>query len=116
MVEMLQLDDDQKLRAFMAFISDESNIPLIAKKHVDDLSVLIEADIVKHLDKNIEDSKEWIKYGKEDYKEDLKLVNAKASELRAQEARLGDQRLAQYYHIEYAKDKDFITEHAGKKK
>jgi hypothetical protein len=38
----------------MAFTADPTNVPEVVKKKIDDLSVLIEADIVKHLQEHID--------------------------------------------------------------
>lgn len=114
--EIIKLDDNQKLRAFVAFISDKTNIPKVLKTKIDFLNKLIEADIATHLQENIEQTKEWIKYGKDQYKKDAELVNSKTSDLREQEHTLLNQQYAQYYYVDYQKDKDLIAEHRGKKK
>jgi hypothetical protein len=99
----------------MAFIADPTNIPDTVKSKINKLSILIDADISKHIDENIEQTKEWIKYGKETYKKDSELINSTAASLKEQEHHLLNQKAAQYYHTEYGKDKEFISANSRKR-
>jgi hypothetical protein len=99
----------------VVLISEKSSIPKSIKPKINFLNKLIEADIVKHLQENIDQTKEWIKYGQTQYKKDKEFIATKAEDFKAQECVLIDQKNAQYYHNEYQKDKDFIAAHTRKR-
>lgn len=72
--DIQSLSFNQRLRAFLTYVLNDSNVPNSVQYIINELSIAIETDIEGHLQEHIKQIREQVEYGKSKYNDDLQAI------------------------------------------